>query len=164
MKIFEVMDGDVEKKFIIRKFKATKSFVFLNNLLSLFKDSEDFNAYAIKQFIYIAIESGIKVPESTKENVDKIIESFSENPIALFYRIFKSITSTWTEEEQERILSQALQCILFMQSANSHIELNTVEGDACHIDLYVMDVQTIYKLLWEVLEVNYSSFFSGHVM
>jgi hypothetical protein len=163
-KIVEITENGTEKRFVIRKLKATKSFAFLNNILNLLKDSDDFNAFAIKQFIYIAIEAGVNVPQATKESVNEVVNSFNNNSIALFYRIFKSITTTWTEEQQNKVLSQALQCVFFMQSANHPIELNMIEDNDHNIDLYVTDVATIYKLLWEVLEFNYSSFFSSHVM
>ena len=155
--VIKLLDENIEKTFILNKMGALKLVKFTHKLLSGldgFKNLETQEIANIKQAVETIMQSGREIDGA---NPNHNISTTDLLPTLL--NVVRSIITGVNNELQDEILSDLINCVI-LQNGAIPIKLSTNPMNAeYYVDNYISGIETIYKLCWAVLKLNYEGSF-----
>lgn len=150
-----INDNGQDKLFVIREMFAIEKFDFLLDISNKILKNEKFTFKGILQLIFNAMQSGTKLDNINDIEINKTLESIQNSGfIEVAFELFKSLITNCTKYERDQIMHQLISCIT-IHNGVLPVKLNMIEESSENINHYVNDMQTLFKLLFEVIKINY---------
>ena len=151
-KLITINDNGIEKNFIVQKMGALRLVKFNHKILSALNGLRDIDSQIIsniKQSIFSILQTG-------ERDTNADIKSISPADILPnLYTIIQGLLTNISDELQDGLLSEFFEHISYLNDGVNPTRLNTNPYSLEYVDHHISNMETVYKLCWEVLKLNY---------
>jgi hypothetical protein len=155
-----IKDAGIDKVFIIKKSKGMATMDFFMDINSIIARSNGPYAPIAQQFMHNCMQTGFSGIAPNKEVADVISTHSKELMHFIFNTFFRELTKT----DRDNLLEQILPFVIFLNGTmETALTISKNHSTAEHIDLYVDDMQTIFKICQEFIKLTYPHFLPAGV-